>query len=1154
MAVRFVLGRSGTGKTRHCIDAVTAALRDGPPKQPLVLLVPEQASFQAERSILAQDDIAGYSRLQVLSFDRLGFLLAGPPQAQRVLSRIGREMIVYSILRKCRDSLSIFARAADTAGLARHMARIILELHQSAKQPQDLQQLLAELAQQPTHTRIGRKFADIAVVFEHYQHFLTCNSGIFVDPDQQLTQVERRVADCSRLKGARLWVDGFAGFTLQEQSLLISLMKICAETEIALCLDPTLIDLGNADPDRLDPNSLFMPTEKTYCDLLEAIRQARLAIQPPLQLQQIRRFDNTSALAWIERSAFDPEMSGVAETIQQQANQQIHILTAPDPRAETQMIAREIHTLVRNGRCRYRDIAVVASDLASYQPYLEAAFADSGIPCFIDRPGSVQQHPMIELVRNAFTAVLGGFETADVIAWLKSPLGPIDAEAVSLLENYCLAFGINRGDWTSAEPWPFTDADIQEDRETVTRWDLEWIHAIRTGALRPLLELRDKLGLTASPQPISADDFVRAVWGLIDGLMIPRKLDELGLSDPQQAMIHRQLFDKLVDLFDEFTDIFVDQPMEPTEQFFILRAAIGQLALKQIPPMIDQVLVGSIERSRHPDLKAVFLIGTTQKQFPIPLVEDPILNEHDRTIAARQRFVLSDRPATQAAARQYLAYIAFTRPSEQLYISYPRMDSSGSEVYPSRFVQMLADRLGLKAGPSGTQDEWASISGPIDLQDRLGRHVSLDDQTRHRFGLKLVRRLAQNPSPDLACLMAPLLAGLDYQNRVTLDAALIRRRWARTLPVSASRLESYGRCPYQFFSRYLLELNKREILRLEPLDLGSLYHRVLERLFYDLRKDKRDLAGASDEILRSRTTALFDDEIQSNPAIANLIRHSRQDRWRISSGGEILCAAVLNMARICRAGVFRPIAAEAGFGPGDKQVRIELTSDDGTPILLCGSIDRIDAARIGGKNVAVVFDYKIRERSINWSHLSGKIDLQLPVYLIAASRMSGVEQVVGAFYLPIELRTPRLAIGANDSSDEDGDKPDNTPQAKAKGVFNGEYAGALDSTNSVHSKCYNFSVSKNDGVYGWYKDSAALRPGDYSAMLGYADKTIREMAQSMVSGRIEVRPYRLGEETPCSHCNYRAVCKFDWQINDYRKIDTVDKSGFLAGLTGGGHG
>ncbi|MHC4741768.1 MAG: hypothetical protein ACYS8Z_07655, partial [Planctomycetota bacterium] len=70
MAVRFILGRSGTGKTRYCIDAVVDALW-GKTEQPLVLLVPEQASYQAERAILGDERLAGYNRLNVLSFDRL---------------------------------------------------------------------------------------------------------------------------------------------------------------------------------------------------------------------------------------------------------------------------------------------------------------------------------------------------------------------------------------------------------------------------------------------------------------------------------------------------------------------------------------------------------------------------------------------------------------------------------------------------------------------------------------------------------------------------------------------------------------------------------------------------------------------------------------------------------------------------------------------------------------------------------------------------------------------------------------------------------------------------------------------------------------------------------------------------------------------------
>jgi ATP-dependent helicase/nuclease subunit B len=66
MAVRFILGRSGTGKTRHCTGSIVEALLQKD-QSPLILLVPEQASYQAEKAILSDGRISGYSRLHVLS-------------------------------------------------------------------------------------------------------------------------------------------------------------------------------------------------------------------------------------------------------------------------------------------------------------------------------------------------------------------------------------------------------------------------------------------------------------------------------------------------------------------------------------------------------------------------------------------------------------------------------------------------------------------------------------------------------------------------------------------------------------------------------------------------------------------------------------------------------------------------------------------------------------------------------------------------------------------------------------------------------------------------------------------------------------------------------------------------------------------------------
>ena len=63
MPVRFVVGRAGSGKTWRCLEAVRARLREDPVGgSRLLLLVPEQASFQMERALIETPDIHGFIR------------------------------------------------------------------------------------------------------------------------------------------------------------------------------------------------------------------------------------------------------------------------------------------------------------------------------------------------------------------------------------------------------------------------------------------------------------------------------------------------------------------------------------------------------------------------------------------------------------------------------------------------------------------------------------------------------------------------------------------------------------------------------------------------------------------------------------------------------------------------------------------------------------------------------------------------------------------------------------------------------------------------------------------------------------------------------------------------------------------------------------
>jgi len=595
MAVQFILGRSGTGKTSYCINSLVNALL-APGEQQLILLVPEQATYQAERAILSDARIAGYNRLHVLSFDRLQFLLSGKNTARPAISRIGRQMIVHRLLRDNKSKLKIFDSSAFMPGLAQQITHTISELHQYAKIPDDISQLLSDLAKDERNNLTALKFTDIGLILNEYLKFIETD---YLDPDAQLMQACREVSSSTLAAGAKLWIDGFAGFTGAELEVLTELFKVVADTQIAFCLDPAKIDLTNPSPEEINPVDLFYPTQRTYAELVGRVKKCKLKLTGPIVLEQALRFSASDPLAHIERNIFELEPSKLDSA------DNIRIISAPNERAEVGFVARQILELVKEKSCRYRDIAVIASDIDNYQHYVRAYFADYGIPFFIDKRRPLNQHPVVQLISSALQVVTGGFSHFDIFACLKTDLVPVDRYDIDLLENYCVAFGITGTDWQGEKQWNFAGKDKDG-------FDQQRINQIRLKAIAPLLKLRDGLcPVDNQTKLLTAGQFTRSIFSFLDELKVTETIGswmkQADRNIESVADEHQQFHSKLVDIFDELIEVFAGQTMTAEDFFAIINTAFSQLTLAFIPPKLDQVLVGSIERSRHPDLKAVFL-------------------------------------------------------------------------------------------------------------------------------------------------------------------------------------------------------------------------------------------------------------------------------------------------------------------------------------------------------------------------------------------------------------------------------------------------------------------------------------------------------------------------------------------------------------------
>jgi ATP-dependent helicase/nuclease subunit B len=287
--------------------------------------------------------------------------------------------------------------------------------------------------------------------------------------------------------------------------------------------------------------------------------------------------------------------------------------------------------------------------------------------------------------------------------------------------------------------------------------------------------------------------------------------------------------------------------------------------------------------------------------------------------------------------------------------------------------------------------------------------------------------------------------------------------------------------------------------------------------------------------------------VKDDSFISNFVSRRGYNEFIIHSAGGILEECILAVAQMVRAGSFKPTLSEVAFGRA-KDARenlgaCEVALGDNRILSLNGKIDRLDVAHLDGLDIAIVFDYKRRDTIFGWSKFYHGLDMQLPIYMLATRRASDtkIDEIVGAFYMPIEV-SPKKATFSEMMKEAD------RFNRKAKGIFNGDFFRLLDHSDT--NTFYNFFVTKKGDQYGFDYRSGALKPDVFEKVLRFAEAKIVHLAGEMTSGKIDIEPYRLNNVSPCSYCKYKAVCRFDWQINDYRFLESLNKSQVVARIGG----
>jgi ATP-dependent helicase/nuclease subunit B len=834
MTVRFLLGRAGSGKTRLCLNEIAKQSGDAPIGPPLIFLVPEQATFQAEKELV---DLCrqGTNRAQVLSFTRMAdrlvepYLLATKPK----LSDSGRQIVMRRLLQENESKLKVFSKAASQPCFSQQLAAEIKELKSYAVSPLLLNQAASMSG---TVSSLSDKVSDLSLMLEAYNHFAALR---FTDTEDLMNLLASQVGKSMALRGAKVWVDGYAGFTGLEYRILAALMQYCDHVEIALCLEP---EEAGRTPEQ---GNRFYPTLDTYKRLLTLIHQNSVRFLPTRRLPAANstRFAQESGLAHIEQHVVThTRLSFPKET------EQVKLVEAANSRVEVEAVARDILHNVRKKGWRLRDFAVIFRRPEQYLETISAVFNEYEIPYFLDQRKDATHHPLVRLIYHAVSSVAKGLPYDDMIPMLKTDFFPLTRYQVDVLENYCLAHGIRGKRWLDHMPWTWRH---ESGQSTVLTEEVETQQQMFINTAKDIFRQYFVGFYQRMKEAADVAAYCQAVFELLQQLDVAGTMERWSESARQQGMLetgahHRRIWQEITDMLDQMWSIMGDCKTTVYDFTLLLQSGLEGLSAGLVPPGLDQVLIGGIERSRQPKLKAVYLPGLCEGDFPARVSEEGLLADHERECLKLAGIEIGTTQRQRLFNEQYLAYIAMTRASDYLYLSYTLADGEGRAKRPSSLFNSLREMFPANqlevygAEPEQENVLHYLVSGSNTAAWLVAKAANTDPDDLWQP----IIHIAHDSKP-MKKYLSQIWSSLEYNNQSNkLSMETVTSMYGKSLYSSVSRLELFARCPFAHFARYGLGLSERKVFKLEAPELGTFCHEALNvfvRGFIDEGRDWQSL-------------------------------------------------------------------------------------------------------------------------------------------------------------------------------------------------------------------------------------------------------------------------------------------------------------------------
>lgn len=1088
--LQLIIGRSGSGKTEEVYARLAQAVAE---RKPGILLVPEQYSFETERTLPERLGVQEAASVKVLSFTRMAeqvFAEQGCLNIPR-MDDATRILLMSRALEQVADQLTLYRRHVSDTSCIRAMLSLLSECKQCAVTPA----LLTETAGRLESGTLRCKAEELSLIFSAYQALADRS---YLDPLDDLTLLAEKLPESRLLQGACVFVDGFKGFTAQELTVLETMLGRAAEVTVTLCTD-TLTDTE-------DGFGLFSAVTRTANRLQEMARRRFVPVARPFVLEENRRAVCES-LRHLEENCFRAD----GEIYEGEAPE-LTVVACGDIYSECAYVARTLRRLLRETGGRCRDYAVVARNLTEYQGVLENALAKEGVPCYLDRRENILTDPLIAAVLAALRCGVGRTETDDLLRLIKTGMVGFSAHSAALLENYVFLWQIGGRGWR--EEWKGNPDgwDIRADKESEKR--LAYLNLLRRRLMSPLVALSRSL-----EGQITGEAFATAVYRYLMQVRADRmvRLQAARLraaGEPALAERQARMWDVLMDLLDRFSAALGDSRTTAVRWMELFALVVSEVDLGAIPHGLDAVQIGSAERIRFSSPRTVFMLGVNEGVFPAYPQGGSLISDTERRRLIDLGVPMADTDDLQAVEERYFAYAAMAAPSHSLYVLYRQGDAAGENYAPSAVVTMIHKLFPHCGKDDALREDGTDIESASEAFSRLTAA-----ECAPATGASL--RVALQGEPDYARRLAAAERVASQQPAVFENSEAAARFFGDDMRLSPSRVDQYHRCRFAYFCRYGLGIQAPRPAELDSARFGTLTHYVMERLLPVYVK--QGVASVTrDTVTRDTEQAVQDYVAQMGAMQERTKRFDRLLKRLCDTAGNLLWRVVLEL----RQSKFVPVDYELGVGipdeeTGDMVPATVLTLPDGTRVRMIGVVDRVDVYQQDETAYVRVVDYKTGAKEFRLSEVVEGINMQMLIYLFSlwqnGTDRYGKVKPAGVLYLP----SKQPVVKVERDADLQAVEREQIKSMKMNGLLLDDPALICAMEQEAAGLFIPAKLDKNGELT---KTSSVASLAQLGHLKSKLETLLAEMAVTLRLGDIAAVPLCTDKGNACDYCDFRSVC------------------------------